>query len=381
MLMVLRSLVRHSVPGVREWTGANLLAIAALPLFAMRGRIPDVLSFDLANLLLLGAPILMYMGFLHHLGRPVPLRRLALVAAVSTIALAVFHYVWDLIAVRIALTSLFHGAICTAMAWTLRRARNAAGVRAGTGYPARFAFWSAALLAAGFGARCVLYVLQHDADVTLFDASVLNLAFTALGTLTLPSLTLGAVMIANADIIMRTTYDAEHDYLTGAWTRRAFSALAEREHERILRSGGELSVLVFDVDHFKAINDTHGHAVGDVVLSDLVLRTGTVIRGIDACARLGGEEFAVLLPQAGAGHALLAGERLRATLEQAHVPDGTGGVVCFTVSVGVATLERGEAVARMMGRADAALYAAKAGGRNRVCRAGAPAEAGSGQLA
>ncbi len=362
MLMVLRSLARHAVAGMRAWSLANLLAVAALPLFAARGHIPDVLSFDVANLLLLCAPMTMYAGFEHHLGRRPPVRRLAALALVSTVALAVFHYVVDAMALRIALTSVFHGTVNAAMAWGLRRAANPGGAR----YAARFAFWAAAIEAFGYGVRFVLYAASWDAAVTMFDMSAINLAFFALGTLALPTLTLGAVMMANADIIARTTYAAEHDYLTGAWSRRAFFGLAERERERIARSGGPLSLVVFDVDHFKSVNDSYGHAVGDRVLADLVLRAGTVIRGIDACARLGGEEFAVLLPQTGAEHALLAAERLRATLEQSAVRCTGHGLVHYTVSVGVATLAAGETIAGLLERADAALYAAKQAGRNRV---------------
>jgi diguanylate cyclase (GGDEF)-like protein len=365
MLMVLRSLARHAVPGIREWSVANILAVAALPLFAARGHIPDLLSFDLANFLLLCAPMMMYTGFERHLGRRVPPWRLAAWALLSTLALAVFHYLVDAPALRIALTSVFHGAINAAMAWGLRRAANPAGTR----YAARFAFWAATAQAGGYAVSFTLYALNHDAAVTMFDASILNLAFIALGTLALPTLTLGAVMMANAEIIARTTYAAEHDYLTGAWSRRAFSGLAERERERIARNGGALSLMVFDVDHFKLINDTHGHAVGDRVLADIVLRAGTVIRHIDACARLGGEEFAVLLPDTESGAAALVAERLRAALEQARVGCAKG-VVHYTVSVGVATLGSGESVAQLMERADAALYAAKSSGRNRVCEAG-----------
>jgi len=365
MLMVLRSLARHAVAGMRAWSIANMLAIAALLLFGARGHVPDVLSFDLANLLLLGAPMTMYAGFERHLGRPVKTAWLVALAVLSTALLAVFHYIVDMMAVRIALTSLFHGSVTLAMAWGLRRTASPGGAR----YAARFAFWAAAIEAFGYAVRFALYAAHYDTDVGMFDTSLLNLAFFAIGTLALPTLTLGAVMMANADIIARTTYAAEHDYLTGAWSRRAFFGLAERERERMARTGGELSLLVFDVDHFKAVNDTYGHAAGDRVLADLVLRAGTVIRSIDACARMGGEEFAVLLPQTGADQALLAAERLRAALEQAALRCGDGGFVRYTISVGVATLGPGESIAGLLERADAALYAAKQGGRNRVADA------------
>jgi diguanylate cyclase (GGDEF)-like protein len=156
----------------------------------------------------------------------------------------------------------------------------------------------------------------------MFDASPVNLVCFALGTLALPGLTLGAVMMANAGLIGQARYAAEHDHLTGAWSRRAFFGRAERAHADAVRAGRPLSLLIFDVDHFKAINDTHGHAVGDRVLADLVARTGTVLRG-DACARLGGEEFAVLLPHSDADAAVQLAEALRRTLEQAAVAGGT----------------------------------------------------------
>jgi diguanylate cyclase (GGDEF)-like protein len=175
--------------------------------------------------------------------------------------------------------------------------------------------------------RATMYAVHHDAHVTLFDASIVNLVCFALGTLALPGLTLGAVI-----------------------------------------TGRPLSVLIFDVDHFKAINDTHGHAVGDRVLADLVARTGTVLRG-DACARLGGEEFAVLLPHADADAAVQLAEDLRQTLERAAATGAGGAVVRYTVSVGVSSFDDGESFASLLQRADAALYAAKRGGRNRAANA------------
>jgi diguanylate cyclase (GGDEF)-like protein len=184
--------------------------------------------------------------------------------------------------------------------------------------------------------------------------------FFSIGALALPALTLGAVMMANAELIARAQHAADHDHLTGARSRRAFFELAAREQARAQRRGIPLSLLLFDVDHFKRINDTHGHATGDRVLVDIVQRTGAVVRGIDVVARLGGEEFAVLLPDTPADTALLVAGRLRHGLDRAL--DGVG----YTVSIGAATLHAGESIDAMLSRADAALYAAKTAGRNAV---------------
>jgi diguanylate cyclase (GGDEF)-like protein len=361
MLMVLRSLTRSGVAGVRAWTWANVLAIAALLLIAGRGRIPDVLSVDVANLLFLGAPALMHAGFQRHLGRAVPWRALTALLVASTVTLAVFHYVVDAMAVRIALSSAFHGSVYLAMAWGLRPWNGTGESR----YPVRFAFGAALMLVTAHTVRAVLYAVQYDTRVTLFDTSPINLVCFALGTLALPGLTLGAVMMANAGLIDQARYAAEHDHLTGAWSRRAFFARAERAHAHARHVGDALSLLIFDVDHFKTINDTHGHAVGDQVLADLVARIDAVLRG-ERCARLGGEEFAVLLPGTDADAAVDLADELRCALERAGVPGSAGVMVRYTVSVGVASLEAGETLAGLLQRADAALYVAKRAGRNRV---------------
>ena len=368
MLLVLRSLARNGVAGVRAWSLANWLAIGALLLYAGRGTLPGLLSIEAANLLFLMAPVMMYAGFLQHLGRPVPARALAAGVAGWTAVLALFHYVFDLMALRVALTSVSHGAVQVAIAACLIRH----GKQLRAGYPQRFTAAVALVLVAIHAVRIVIYGSHYDAPVTMFETTALNFAFFTLGTLALPALTLGAVMMANDAIIRRTTWAAEHDHLTGAWSRRAFFNLGAREHERAQRSGAALSLLVFDVDHFKAINDAHGHAVGDQVLADIVLRTESVIRSVDACARLGGEEFGVLLPDTALATAQLVAERLRAALDGS-VSCGDGAArVRYTVSIGLAGLAPGEALAAALKRADAALYQAKAGGRNRVCVAAAP---------
>jgi len=365
MLMVLRSLSRSDAPGMREWSLANGLAIVALPLYGGRGVIPDVLSIELANLLFLCVPMLMYAGYLRYLERRVPAGLLAAGLGATTVLLLLFHYVVDSMPIRIVVTSVAHGAVYVALACSLHRAEAPAASR----YARRFAFWVAVLLALALTVRALVYAARYDVEVEIFEVTALNLACFALGTLSLPALTMGAVMMANADLLGRTTYAAEHDHLTGAWSRRAFFALAGRELERAQRNRSALSVLVFDIDHFKAINDTYGHGVGDRVLADIVGCTGTVIRAVDLCARLGGEEFAVLLPDTTPERARVVAQRLREALQQSATAAAGGRTVRYTASIGLACLESGESLDRLLQRADAALYAAKAGGRNRVCEA------------
>lgn len=162
---------------------------------------------------------------------------------------------------------------------------------------------------------------------------------------------------------------AEVDYLTGVFNRRHFVAAGETEIGRALRYGNELSILMMDVDYFKQVNDRHGHRVGDAVLRHLVEVCVGTLRSIDIVGRLGGEEFAVLLPETDCTAAVEVAERLREAIAAARVAvDGVP--VQVTVSIGVAPMSScDDDMDVLLGRADAALYEAKRGGRNRVCAA------------
>lgn len=161
-------------------------------------------------------------------------------------------------------------------------------------------------------------------------------------------------------------HKARTDPLTGVPNRRAFTELARVEIERALRFGQPLVLIAIDLDHFKSINDGHGHAVGDAVLVDFTTLVQAQLRVIDQLARIGGEEFVLLLPGTDAKGAYQVAERIRRLLEQRALPI-PGGTLRYTSSFGVAELEpQHPGLDRWLARADAALYAAKGNGRNRV---------------
>lgn len=361
MLLVLTSLADSKVAGIREWAQANGVAVVALLLFAARGVVPDVLSIEVANALLLLTASLMLAGYRRYLGLPVPWRLLAGGGIAAFAAVVVFHYIHDSLALRVVAMSAYHVAICFGIYASLPKVADGR-----LRYPNAFSRIAAFLLGLGHLGRGGFYAFDAYAPAALLDPAIANLMFFAVGTLALPALSLGAVMLANARVLNETAYAAEHDHLTGAPSRRAFFEMAERELARARRHGGGLGLLLVDADHFKRINDTYGHGVGDEVLRDLVARTREEIRKIDYFARLGGEEFGVLLPDASFDTTRAVAERLRAALDRpaASAPAGPGPA--YTVSIGLAMLEKGEDFAGLMHRADAALYAAKAGGRNRV---------------
>jgi len=161
------------------------------------------------------------------------------------------------------------------------------------------------------------------------------------------------------------------DHLTGINNRRAFFDAAEREVERWKLAARPLALALFDADHFKGINDTHGHPAGDAVLRHLADTLMRTFREVDVVARVGGEEFAVLLPSTGLEAAAAVADRVRQVVAASTV-DADGVPIRCTLSGGVAVMEPGVGgLDGLMKRADQALYAAKAAGRDRIHRWGA----------
>ena len=158
---------------------------------------------------------------------------------------------------------------------------------------------------------------------------------------------------------------AQVDHLTGALTRRGFLEQAEREIERARRYARPGTLVMFDIDHFKTVNDSHGHAAGDQVLHRIAGIAEATLRPSDLFGRLGGEEFALLMPETNGAEAVTAADRLRRAIADHpfHFADGAARTV--TASFGVAELPPGcPSIAAWLQAADIMLYAAKSAGRN-----------------
>jgi diguanylate cyclase (GGDEF)-like protein len=142
---------------------------------------------------------------------------------------------------------------------------------------------------------------------------------------------------------------------------------AELELRRVVRYGGTLSIFMMDVDHFKKINDTHGHKVGDLVLQKLAEICRDTLRMVDIIGRVGGEEFAILLPETTEQEAIRVAERLRQAIANAKIPLGHGLPLSITVSIGITSLmSKDDNIDVLLSFADKALYEAKNAGRNRI---------------
>ena len=160
---------------------------------------------------------------------------------------------------------------------------------------------------------------------------------------------------------------ATRDELTGLPNRRQMQALMDQELLRALRHFHDFCIAIVDLDHFKRVNDEHGHAAGDAVLRAFAQAGQAAMRATDVLARWGGEEFVVLLPDTAMAAALAGMERLRQQIAAQPIDVGGGRPIAITVSIGLTGHHRNETLAQTLERADRLLYRAKAEGRNRTC--------------
>ena len=180
----------------------------------------------------------------------------------------------------------------------------------------------------------------------------------------------------NAQLYGELVNAAMTDPLTRLYNSRWLRDAGERDLARAARDGKPLSLLLVDLDHFKAVNDSSGHAIGDLILQRVATQLRTTVRGADAVVRLGGEEFVILLHECGADSASAVAEAVRAAVRGVTMPEGCS-LEQLTASVGVATYpEHGRDLDQLLGSADRAMYAAKHEGRDRSVRAVPPAAAG-----
>jgi len=164
---------------------------------------------------------------------------------------------------------------------------------------------------------------------------------------------------------------ATTDAVTGLYNRHYLTSHMDTRMQASQESGKQLSVLMMDIDHFKKVNDTYGHAVGDEVLKEFANRIGKNIRGVDLAARYGGEEFVVMMPETPTDWAYMIGDRLRQEVFDNPFDVGLdSGGINISVSIGVATSTEGQTPGELLEEADKALYSAKEKGRNRVVIAG-----------
>ena len=347
----------------RHWALSALAAAVGLGLILQRGVWPLVASWLLANLLIASAFVLIRRGIQVFLRLPTTDREhfsvIALDAALLTLALVV------------AEPQSVAAVVSLPIAWTLLRSalethRRLAADDASA--VARVVAGPLALLASIFVARAAFaMLLPETAARPLHEPSAFNTGAAMVFMLGGLVVNMVLALLVVARVVRRLRQRSLRDALTGLLNRRALGPLLRRQVGRLRRYGETYAVLMVDVDHFKRINDAHGHAAGDAALVELARLMREAARGVDQIVRMGGEEFCVLLPHTDLDGALRLGRRLREIVSRANAR------VPMTVSVGVAVAQSADETAdAVFARADAALYRAKRGGRDRVVLADPP---------
>ena len=214
--------------------------------------------------------------------------------------------------------------------------------------------------------RGVFLALGHGAPLTIFGNQVPQTAgsLVVLAFLSLATMSCALIVIRRQELALRCA--SLTDSLTGWLNRRALQDMAEREFQRSRRTGATFHFLTFDIDHFKAVNDQHGHAIGDAAIRHVTTVSALALRGYDATFRIGGEEFAVLITGDGLFETRAIGERVRDMIERTPLLI-EGRMIALTVSIGVAASTAADTSwDAPLRRADQALYHAKKHGRNRL---------------
>ena len=347
-----------------HWSPGMVVTSVGMILVVQRAQLPLWVSWWVANTCMIAGLVLLRRG-IEHFADTVPAdleHGLAVIGVAVGVGLATrSESVWAAVCVA----SLLTGAVMLRLAHFVIRHL---AVRSGR-LVSLICAAPLALLGTLLVARGILAWAQPERFGQALNAATDLNAGVAVGLLTsgmLVNFSLAGLVVAR--MVSELRHYSDHDPLTGLLNRRGIEHRLEAEHQRLVRHGHPYTLLSLDLDHFKRVNDEHGHPVGDAVLrafGDLLRRAG---RDADAAARVGGEEFWVLLPDTDMDGALPLAERILDDVRRLRLAEAP---VQVTVSIGIAAAkERAEPAEALMRRLDGALYQAKAGGRDRVVCAG-----------
>ncbi|HEY8608233.1 MAG TPA: GGDEF domain-containing protein [Noviherbaspirillum sp.] len=358
MFLVMYAFRGNGIRGTSELLLANVLGMCTFVLYAFGRELPDWIAYEGANAFYAAAGAAAFVGYRRLMGRGVSLAAVAVTVVLMTASIWFFRHVWDSFAWRSVAVSLYQAGLAAGVALAVATAHPR--YRPST-YTLGFILSMCAAIGVGHAYRGALFIFGGSVPGSLLEPSGWNHLFLAAGAFSLPVLTLGGLLVAHREIVTLAEHAANRDFLTGAWSRRAFFEVGEREVARSARNGRPMSVLLLDLDRLKELNDTHGHAAGDQALCVFVDTVSRGIRDIDCFARLGGDEFAVALPETDLAGAILVAQRLRADINDRMKVPGWPNV---TASIGIALLRPSETLNSLLHRADRSLYEAKAAGRN-----------------
>ena len=346
-----------NVMGERNWALSLLMDAAAILLLTTQGSWPPIFSVLLANICIVAGFSLKYISLSQCFKSRVD--PLVVTVPIGAVLLLFPFFLGDL-AARILIVS---AAILVLMGAILRVLLiPASGGRLSS---RRLLIFSAVVIILLAGVRFI-YGLSGTGNASAVTLLSDLYAITTLGYLVTAVLaTFGVLSVYNERLTEDIERRATIDPLTNIFNRRAFIGAAERELARGDRSGRYPCLLMLDIDHFKKINDTWGHAAGDQVLIKMTEALQAALREQDVLARFGGEEFSILLPETDRQGAIILAERLRDSVASVIARVGQK-TVRITSSIGIAVARDGDTLDDVVGRADQAMYAAKEAGRNCV---------------
>ena len=342
------------VPGPMRLAQGFFVAIISILFFLFRGYMPLTVSVLLGNGLVWAAYLLFYIGTATLIGFRPRLRVPILLAIVSLAPMAYFTAIHDLISVRTIIVSITGVLLQINMFVDLvRNSRRGVVVQSLTVF--------VGLAMSGDAVRAVVTAL-HGVPANIFQDDFAQSVHLLMGLIAACGLGVFSMALIAREITASIERNARRDALTGALNRLGIEELLAIEMERARRTFVPLSVALLDIDHFKAFNDTGGHATGDEVLRNIVGAISHQLRTFDACGRIGGDEFLVVLPGSTAPD--IAAVCNRILREVASLPPHAASGIAPTVSIGFTQADVYDTVVDLLARADRALYAAKHQGRN-----------------
>lgn len=365
MAVILLCLGASKVPGLGSFAVSAMLASFAIGFSAFASlALPANLVGLFDSPVVILACLLLLSGFRQFLSMPT-LRPFAIAAIV--VIFTGFHLAFAV--VQGGITSIIGtGAaflIFAAIVWTLYRGRGAADAP-----PAfmRFAIISASTVTAFFMARFITIAMGVDGSSYFADPTAWNLAVSSIRILVFPIVYLSAILLVQGRTVARLERALAYDDLTGALSRRAFFDACSRHFEQHGETASAGTLMFLDLDHFKQLNDRYGHDIGDKALRHFVEVASGVLPPFAVLGRLGGEEFAILMPQVAVEDAIPVAERIMEAVRDTPL-DTDSLTVPMTISIGIAAALPGASLDDSLKRADDALYRAKTGGRDRLCLA------------
>jgi diguanylate cyclase (GGDEF)-like protein len=355
ILLIIAQTYPKSIRGLREWSVVGVLIALCFPLFIARDHIPDLFSIVLANLMLLVAFMMMNIGSRKFAGAPPRFdRKLLLLFVLAFVTLFIwFTYVQPDIRVRVAIQAVFTLAVILDQLILVLKALPGTAGR-------HILVFSLVIMIGSRVIRLGALALGFDLPTGVFDASALQLVYLAIPSLTIPLGTISFIMLASEKLRHDLEFISRHDGLTECLNKNAAMEELKREIAHASRHGSKLSIMLFDLDNFKDINDTYGHLEGDKILVDFSKRAKATLRGSDQITRFGGDEFMAILPDTDLKQALLVANRF-------HEAGKESQPIAWSVSIGISVwLDQDDSMDALLTRADQALYRSKALGRNQT---------------